>query len=383
MRRYAQDAMIYLDHNSTTPVLPEAREAMMPFLTSEWGNPSSAYRFGARAKTAIESAREQVAGFIGAERSEIVFTSCATEANNAAIHSAISSNPKKRHIITSQVEHSSVLHFCEILSNRGYDVTYLSTSPEGLIDPRELEETIRPDTAVVSLMWANNETGVISPIREIGEICTRRKVFFHCDAVQAVGKVPVSFRALEIDSLALSGHKLGAPKGVGGLVVRNGLPFHPLIVGGKQESGRRGGTESVPLIVAFGAACEAAHRRPLSAWDQVSRMRDALEGNLLATVHGAYRNGCASPRLPNTLNFGIREIDSDLLVTYCDANGICVSSGSACMESAITPSHVLLAMTGSHSRASEAVRVSLGLESKPDELARLVALLQQFLVLAR
>ena len=355
----------------------------MPSLTSEWGNPSSSYRMGAKTKTAVDKARAQVARLVAAKPSEVVFTSCATEANNAAINSALATNPRKKHIITSQVEHSSVLQFCEVLSTRGYDVTFLPVSSEGLVDLQQLEANIRTDTAVVSLMWANNETGVISPVRDIGEICARRGVLFHCDAVQAGGKLPISFGDAPIDFLAISGHKLGAPKGVGALVLRDGVAFEPLLIGGKQESGRRGGTESVPLIVGFGVACEMAHRRPADAWERVSNLRDELETELLSTLKGAYRNGGASPRLPNTSNFGIQGIDSDSLVTYCDAHGVCVSSGSACMESAMAPSHVLLAMTGSHDRASEALRVSLGLETKLEELLRLASLLRQFVALAQ
>lgn len=375
--------MIYLDFNATTPVLPEVREAMLPFLAHEWGNPSSSYRMGARAKLALDHARAQVGQLLDASPSEIVFTSCATEANNAAIQSALITNPGKRHVVTSRTEHSSVLHFCEVLSTRGYDVTFLPVSAEGLIDLHELEAKIRPDTAVVSLMWANNETGVISPVHEIGKICAYRGVFFHCDAVQAAGKLPVSFGDTPIDFLTVSGHKLGAPKGVGALVLREGVAFHPLIVGGKQESGRRGGTESVPLIVALGVACEQAQRRGPNAWDPVAKLRDEFEEQLLTKLTGAYRNVSDAPRLPNTSNFGIRGVDSDSFVTFCDAQGVCVSSGSACMESAISPSHVLLAMTGSHSRASEALRISLGLETKREELTRCVTLLQHFLNLTQ
>jgi cysteine desulfurase len=374
--------MIYLDYNSTTPVLPAVREAMWPFFNEEWGNPSSIYRLGARAKSAIEVARAQVAALVGADSTEIIFTSCATEANNAAINSALLAAPQKRHVVTSQVEHSSVLHYCEGLAKKGRSVTFLSVSRNGLVDLEDLEKAIQEETAVVSLMWANNETGVISPVREIGEICAKRGVLFHCDAVQAVGKMPVSFSEMPIDFLSISGHKLGAPKGIGALVVRHSVPFHPLIVGGKQESGRRGGTESAPLIVGFGAACEIASKQSLTAWKRVEAMRDELQTNLLIMLRGAYSNGGSAPRLPNTLNIGIAGIDSDALVTYCDRNGVCVSSGSACMESAIAPSHVLLAMNGSHKQASEAVRVSLGLETKSEELDRLPVLLRQFVDLS-
>jgi cysteine desulfurase len=367
--------MIYLDYNATTPVLPAVRDAMWPFVTAEFGNPSSIYRLGGRAKTAIEGARERVAALVGAKPAEVIFTSCATEANNAAIHSALLTSPEKRHVVVSQVEHSSVLQYCEMLAKRDYKVTLLPVSREGLIDLQKLDATICADTAVVSVMWANNETGVISPVQAIGEICAKHRVPFHCDAVQAVGKVPINFEELSIQFLTLSGHKLGAPKGIGALVARRGFPFHPLIIGGKQESGRRGGTESVPLIVGFGVACEMASG---AEWEHITALRDELEVILLATIPGAYRNGIHKGRLPNTLNIGIAGIDADALVTFCDRNGVCISSGSACMESAIAPSHVILAMSGNYEQASEAIRVSLGGETKKQELDQFFALVRQF-----
>jgi cysteine desulfurase len=359
--------LVYLDYNATTPVLPEVREAMWPYLNDAWGNPSSAYRFGAEAMGAIDRAREQVAKLIGAQFEEITFSSCATEANNTAIHSALLTNEGKRHIVTSEVEHSSVLHYCETLARRGYPVTFLRVDRDGLIDLADLEAAIRQDTAIVSLMWANNETGVISPVQAIGELCRKREVCYHCDAVQAVGKLPLDFASLPIDFLTLSGHKLGAPKGVGALVVRHGTRFEPLIVGGMQEAGRRGGTESVSLIVALGAASEQANLRSADAWTKIAAMRDELEQVLLSSIPNAYRNG-GSLRLPNTLNFGVPGLDGSALVAYLDAQGICVSAGSACMESAQAPSHVILAMTRNHQQATESVRISLGHESRLNEI---------------
>ena len=244
--------MIYLDYNATTPVLPEVLEAMMPYLTSEWGNPSSTYKFGSKMKTVIEMARAQVAELIGAHPTEIIFTSCATESNNAAIHASLKANPKRKHIITSTVEHSSVLNYCIALEKEGYRVTYLPVDREGLLKLADLESALTEDTAVVSLMWANNETGVLSPVKEIGQICRSRNVLFHCDAVQAAGKVHIDMRDVQADYLSLTGHKLGAPKGVGALYVRKKVPFSPLVYGGHQERNRRGGTESVPLIIGMG-----------------------------------------------------------------------------------------------------------------------------------
>lgn len=354
----------------------------MPYLLTDWGNPSSTYRFGVRAKAAVEKAREQVASLVNARLDQVVFTSCATEANNAAIHSALLANPVKRHVVTSQVEHSSVLHYCQELERRGYAVTYLPVCRDGLLDLGQLERAIRSDTAVVSLMWANNETGVIWPVREIGEICLRHKVSYHCDAVQAVGKVPLDFASLPIDFLSVSGHKLGAPKGVGGLVIRNSGEFRPLVTGGKQEGGRRGGTESVPLIVAFGEACRIAQAKPLERWVQVAKLRDEFEVAILQKIATSYRNGASVPRLPNTTNLGFSGIDNDALITYCDRNGICVSSGSACMESAITPSHVILAMLGNAAKASESLRVSFQVGNSEEDSAKLLTCIQDFIRLS-
>jgi cysteine desulfurase len=368
----------YLDNNATTPVWPEVAEAIQPFLASEWGNPSSSYRFGARNKRVINDAREHVAELVGADPDDVIFTSGATEANSTALHAALATQPGKRHVITSGVEHSSVLGYCQALQTRGFEVTFLAVDGLGQLDLDNLEANIRPDTAIVSVMWANNETGVIFPIREISSICRKRKVLFHCDAVQAVGKIAVDFRSLPIDYLSLSGHKLGAPKGIGALVIQNNVPFSPLLVGGKQEGGRRGGTESVPLIVGLGKACELARSRGLEAWKPIAALRDRLEAQILSLIPDAYRNGSASNRLPNTLNFGIRGVDSDGLVAFLDGQDVCVSSGSACMENSIAPSHVVMAMTNDHQRANEALRVSLWLTTTWRDLEPFTALLANF-----
>lgn len=240
--------MIYLDHNATTPIAPEVLEAMMPYLTSEWGNPSSGYKFGARLKGVIEAARAQVAELIGASGREIIFTSFATESNNAAIHAALKANPGRRRIVTSAVEHSSVLNYCMALEKDGYRVTYLPVDRDGLLKLADLENAITDETAVVSLMWANNETGVLFPVEDIARTCETRNVPFHCDAVQAIGKLPVDVSKLPVNYLSLSGHKFGAPKGVGALYVHRKSPFTPYLHGGHQERGRRGGTENVALI---------------------------------------------------------------------------------------------------------------------------------------
>jgi cysteine desulfurase len=375
--------VIYLDHNATTSVLPEVRDVILPYLNEHWGNPSSAYRFGAEQRLAIEAARQQVADLAAARPGEVIFTSGATEANNTAIHAALAGQVGKRHIVTSRVEHSSVLAYAQELARQGVEVTYLSVDETGQIDLDELAQSIRADTAAVSLMWANNETGVIFPVSAIGEICREKRTLFHCDAVQAVGKVPVNFSNAPIDYLTLSGHKLGAPKGTGALIARQNTPFMPLIVGGKQEDGRRGGTESVPLIVGLGAACETAAIRGFDLWQPIMRLRDQFEARILAEIPGAYLNGAAGPRLPNTSNFGIQGIDSDGLVAFLDGQGICVSSGAACLENSLSPSHVVHAMTGSHQKANEALRVSLGWATTAAELDHLLALLPAFAAAAR
>ncbi|MEN3944239.1 aminotransferase class V-fold PLP-dependent enzyme [Prosthecobacter sp. SYSU 5D2] len=361
--------MIYLDHNATTPVLPEVREAMLPFLTEEWGNPSSSYRFGSHLKSGIERAREQVADLIGANSAcEVLFTSGGTESNNTAIHAAIHST-QKTHIVTSKVEHSSVLSYYRFLEEfRGYRVTYLPVNREGLITMADLEDAIVSDTALVSLMWANNETGVLFPVEKIGELCRSRGVLYHCDAVQAVGKLAMKVEELPIDYLSLTGHKIGAPKGIGTLYAQKWAPFTPFLHGGHQERSRRGGTENVAGIIGLGTAAAVAQKK-LPAYDATVRpLRDALEEGLLAAVPNTERNGHVIQRLPNTTNIFLPGMDSDATLTFLDSQNICASSGSACMESAITPSHVIQTMSGSHDRSSESIRFSLSPENTLEEV---------------
>lgn len=371
--------VIYLDHNATAPVLPEAVEAMMPWLTTQWGNPSSIHHAGQVAHRAILAARTRLAEWLEAEPAQIIFTSGATEANNSAIHSALLGQPGKRHIVTSAVEHSAVLAYCENLeTHNGVEVTRLPVDQNGSILLGDLESALRPDTALVSLMWANNETGVIWPVEEIAKVCRRRGVLYHTDAVQAVGKIPVSFRNCEADFLSLSGHKFGAPKGVGALLVAEPDAFTPLLLGGKQENGHRGGTENVPGIVAMEAAAKYQSEKGLQQWEMVSELRDELERNLATVIPDALAHGAKNARLPNTSNLWLPGMDGDGVVTFLSQKGICVSSGSACLESAITPSRVLLAMTGSHEAASESVRISLGMDSNSTELERLISEIREF-----
>ncbi len=371
--------MIYLDYNATGPILPEVQEAMKPWLNAQWGNPSSVYAYGRIAKRAVEEARQKLAVFVGANPEQILFTSGATEANNAAIHSALLQQPRKRHIVTSMVEHSAVLAYCDHLERYWkVEVTRLPVDPSGLISLDDLRKSIRPDTAIVSLMWANNETGVIWPVEEFSEICATKNTPLHTDAVQAVGKVHVNFRDSGASYLSLSGHKFGAPKGIGALVIKEPYDFVPFNHGGKQEDGRRGGTENVSFLVGLGEACALVTRRGFEAWNDVSTLRDQLEYSLLRIVEGSQINGSGQNRLPNTTNIYLPEIDGDTLVTYLDQQGICISSGSACLESAITPSHVIFSMTQSHNRASESVRISLGVETTKADVQKLLVAIETF-----
>ena len=354
---------------------------MLPWLSSHWGNPSSIHAPGRLARRAVKEARAKVALMVGAHPEQVVFTSGATEANNTAIHSALLRDPSKRHLITSGVEHSAILAYCDHLEcYHGVEVTRLPVDANGLLSVSDLDGAIRSDTAIVSLMWANNETGVVWPMTEYARLCEARGVPLHTDAVQAVGKVPINFGSCGVSFLSLSGHKIGTPKGIGALIVKDPRFFVPLIVGGKQEQEHRGGTENVPYIVALGVAAEVVRTRGFEVWEEVTAMRDYFEHSVRECIKGAQVNGCRSPRLPNTSNIHFPGMDGDALVTFLDQQGICVSSGSACLESAITPSHVILAMTGSHDLASESIRVSLSLNSTKPNVQRLIESLKAFVV---
>ena len=369
--------MIYLDYNATTPVLPEVVEAMMPYFTTEWGNPSSTYKFGYKIKTAIETARGQVAELIGAHPMEVIFTSCATESNNAAIHAALKANPNKRHIITSAVEHSSVLNYCMALETEGYRVTYLPVDREGLLKIADLENAITDETAIVSLVWANNETGVLFPVKEIAEICQSRGVLYHCDAVQAAGKVDISLRKLPINYLSLTGHKFHAPKGIGVLYVKRKTPMSPLVHGGHQERNLRGGTESVPLIAGMGKAAELAHKT-LPGYDKKVRpLRDALEEGILERVPNTELNGDKTHRLSNTTNISFHGIESEALLILLDKEGICASSGSACLADSDEPSHVIRAMKPDSVASRHMIRFSLDAVNTTTEVKSALAVVKR------
>jgi cysteine desulfurase len=371
----------YFDNNATTRLAPEVLEAMLPFLKEQWGNPSSAYSFGHDVGRHLDQARTKVAELIQAEPREIIFTSCGTESNNAAIHSALLTRPDRRHVVTTAVEHSATLKFCAYLQKQGYQITHLPVSSEGALDCHELERSIRPDTAVVSVMWANNETGVLFPIREIAAICRAKGVLCHTDAVQAAGKLKIDVKDLGVDFLSLSGHKLHAPKGIGLLYVKRHTKYQPYIIGGGQERGRRGGTENVASIVAFGRAAELAVANLSEENTRIRALRDKLEAGILERISGTSRNGPAEPRLPNTSNLSIRGVEAEGILMLLDQAGICASSGSACTTGSLDPSHVLTAMGCSASRARASVRFSLGVYNHEPEvdylLERLPAIIEK------
>jgi cysteine desulfurase len=364
----SQPAIYYFDNNATTRVAPEVVDAMIPILREQWGNPSSTYVFGRQVGEQVEQARARVATLINAEPREIIFTSCGTESNNSAIHSALVTQPEKRHVLTTAVEHSATLKFCEVLQKRGYTVTFLPVATDGALDLELLEKSIRPDTAIVSVMWANNETGVLFPVGDIAAICHRKGVLFHTDAVQTPGKLKIDVRELGVDFLSLSAHKLHAPKGIGLLYVKRRVKYQPYIVGGGQERGRRGGTENVASIVAFGRAAELAMARLDDENSRVRALRDKLEDEVLSRIPGASRNGAKEPRLPNTSNIAFEGVEAEGILMLLDQAGICASSGSACTTGSLDPSHVLTAMGCSAARARSSIRFSLGIYNTEAEV---------------
>ena len=351
--------VIYFDNNATTAIAPEVVEAMMPALGPLYGNASSMHTFGGQMLRHIDRAREQTAELLGAHPEEIIYTACGTEADNAAWHSAVETQPQKRHIITTKVEHSAVLACGQYYEDKGYEVTWLGVDDKGQIDLEELEKAIRPDTALVSMMYANNETGTIFPMEKVAQIVKSHGVQLHVDAVQAVGKLPIDMKTLPIDYLALSGHKLHAPKGIGVLYLRRGTRFRPFIKGGHQERGRRAGTENVPYILGLGKACELAGAHMEEERTRVSAMRDRLQAGLLAAIPNCKINGDEANRLPNTVNISFEAVEGEALLLQMDQYGICASSGSACTSGSLEPSHVLRAMGVPFTFAHGSVRFSL------------------------
>ena len=360
--------MIYFDNNATTQVDPQVLQQMLPFLQDQYGNPSSAYSFGKQAARAVNTARQQIADLLRCEPSEIVFTSCGTESDNSAIQSALLADPDRRHLVTSKVEHSAIVKHAEALARRGYEVTWLDVDSEGLIDLQELDRAVREDTAIVSLMWANNETGVLFPIEEAAEICRSKGTVFHTDAVQAVGKIDINLRDVPINFLSLSGHKLHAPKGVGVLYINRKTRFNPYLIGGGQENKKRGGTENTASIVALGKAAELASSALRDERTRVKAMRDRFEQGLINTVSSIRVNGHRVHRLPNTSNLAIDGIDSEGMLMLLDQKGICCSAGSACTAGALEPSHVLRAMGYSNERARGSLRFSFSRFNSESEI---------------
>jgi cysteine desulfurase len=363
---------IYLDNNATTRVAPEVLDAMLPYLGDRYGNPSSLHRVGAAAAVALKEARERAAAFLNCRESELVFTSGGTESNNAAIAGVLEAAPHKKHVVTTRVEHPSVLEYCRFLEDTGYRVTYLGVNRDGLLDLAELEEAVTDDTALVSIMYANNETGVIFPIKKIAAVIGSRGVPLHVDAVQAAGKLPLDMSQIHADLLTVSGHKLHASKGAGLLYIRRGTRTSPFIIGGGQERGRRSGTENIPAIVGMGKALEMAGENREKTVDRIRRLRDTLEDGILSNTPNAVRNGTPDSRLPNTSNISFDGVEGEAVLLLFDEAGICASSGSACATGAIEPSHVLKAMGVPNSLAQGSVRFSLSRYTTAEEIDRVV-----------
>jgi len=361
----------YFDNNATTRVAPEVVTAMMPFLSEMWGNPSSAYGFGAQVHGHVEKARESVATLVNADPKEITFTSCGTEANNSAIHSALVTSGK-RHVVTTAVEHSANMNFGAYLEKRGFEVTYLPVESDGSLDLHLLERAIRPDTAIVSAMMANNETGVLFPIEEIAALCRSKGVLCHTDAVQVPGKLKIDVKQLGVDFLSLSAHKLHAPKGIGMLYVKRRTKFQPYVIGGHQERGRRGGTESVANIIAFGRAAELAMASIDDENTRIRGLRDRFENHVLTRIPNTVRNGSKNLRLPNTANIAFDFVEAEAVLLLLDQAGICASSGSACTTGSLDPSHVLMAMGLPPMRARGSVRFSFGIYNTEEEVDYLI-----------
>lgn len=350
---------VYLDNNATTKVDEAVFEEMRPYFCDLYGNPSSMHFFGGQVQKKVDEARNRVAALLGAMPDEIIFTACGTESDNTAIRSALEVYPEKRHIITTRVEHPAVLTMCRNLGKRGYRVTELNVDSEGRLDLDELKKAVDDDTVIVSIMHANNETGVMFPIEEIGAIVKEKGALFHTDAVQAVGKVPLDMAKSTVDMLSLSGHKLHAPKGIGVLFLRKGVPFRPFMVGGHQERNRRSGTENTASIIALGKACEVAARFMEDENTRVRTMRDGLEKELLDLIPNGRINGGKAARLPNTTSIAFEFVEGEAILLLLSEHGICASSGSACTSGSLEPSHVLRAMGVPFTCAHGSIRFSL------------------------
>lgn len=359
---------VYLDNNATTLVAPEVTEAMLPFFNSLWGNPSSMHHFGGQTGKHIAEAREKVAALIGAEPSEIVFTSCGTEGDNAAVRGAAEAADHQIRIITTRVEHPAVLGPCRYLKERGHELTEITVDASGQLNLADLRKAVAAGPAVVSVMWANNETGVVFPIDEVAAIVKESGGILHTDAVQAVGKLPIDVKKTPVDLLSLSGHKLHAAKGIGALFVRKGTRLDPFMIGGHQEGGRRGGTENVPYIVGLGVACELAAASVETETTDVARLRDRLEEGLLSSCPDTTVNGDRVNRLPNTTNISFQFIEGEAILYHLSDIGIAASSGSACTSGSLEPSHVIRAMGVPFTAAHGSIRFSLSRYNTADEI---------------
>ncbi len=376
------EKIIYLDNNATTRVAPEVFEAMRPFFCERYGNPSSIHRFGGSVAAEIEQARCEIAELLGAKyrdrdgcASEIIFTSCGTEGDNTAINAAINARPERRRIVSSAVEHPGVLSCLHEWERRGYEVLLLPVDSRGQLDLSMLRREVNDNTALVSLMWANNETGTIFPVREACEIAHARGALFHTDAVQAAGKEHIDVDGLGVDYLSISGHKLHAPKGIGAIFARRGIPFTPLIYGGHQERMRRGGTENVPSCIGLGAACRIARENIERERRELSRLRDRLEAGVLASIPEVHINGDLGRRLPNTSSISFKYIEGESILMYLDLENICASSGSACTTGSLEPSHVLKAMGVPYSSAHGTIRFSLSKYNTEEDIDAVIAAL--------
>lgn len=361
---------VYFDHNATTPVDPEVLAAMLPYFSAEFGNASSIHFFGQETRGAVERARQSVAALLGAQAGEITFTGGGTESDNLAILGVIGDarGGEKKHVITTEIEHSAALNSCEALAKRGVEVTFLPISRDGVLNPADVQRALRPETVLITVMHANNEIGTVQPLEEIGRIAAEADIWFHTDAVQSTGKIPVDVNKLVVDLLSLSAHKIYGPKGVGALYVRKGTPLEPVLFGGHHERDRRPGTENVPGIVGLGRAAEIALAQLAADSERISRLRDRFEKGVLAAVSDARVNGSGAQRVPNTSNIMFPGIASESLLISFDLKGLACSSGSACSSGAVTPSHVLTALGLNASEARSSLRFSLGRHTTDDDV---------------
>lgn len=369
---------IYLDHNATTPMRAEVLEATLPYFKEKFGNASSIHGFGREAKVALEDAREKVAEILGASSSEIFFTSGGTEADNLAIKGTAFANPKKgRHIITSEIEHHAILESCKFLEKEGFEITYLPVNSQGLIDPEDLRKAIRDDTILVSIMYANNEMGTIQPIEELCKIAKKKGIYFHTDAVQAVGKAPIELKKLDVDMLSMSGHKIYGPKGVGALFIRKGVRITPLSHGGQHERSRRAGTENVAGIVGFAKALELVVGEMKNQNTHLKNLTEAFYKKLIESIPDVILNGDLNRRIPNTLNLSFKGVEGESVILSLDMKGVAVASGSACTSGTLEPSHVLSAMGVDPAIAQGAIRFSFGRDNTMEDVEYVADLLPE------